>query len=96
VRWRHIASLDYRNQNGTPGTTDQMLVRNGNKLSSMNYLDLSGSWSLTDHLELSGGVNNIADRTPPLVGNSLSLNANSLSGYDQLGRFFFANLNIRF
>jgi len=96
VRWRHIASLDYRNQNGTPGTTDQMLVRNGNKLSSMNYLDLSGSYALTDNIELSGGVNNIADKTPPLVGNSLSLNANSLGGYDQLGRFIFANLNIRF
>jgi len=41
-------------------------------------------------------VNNVEDKTPPLVGNSLSLNANSLGGYDQLGRFFFANLNIRF
>jgi len=96
LRWRHIASLDYKNPDGSPGTTDQMLVRNGNKLSSMNYLDLSGSYQLSKYIELSGGVNNIADKTPPLVGNGLSLNANSLSGYDQLGRFLFANVNIRF
>jgi len=96
VRWRHTSSLDYKNQDGSPGTLDQILVRNGNKMSAMNYLDLSGSYSLTDNIELSGGVNNVADKTPPLVGNSLSLNANSIGGYDQLGRFFFANLNIRF
>jgi len=96
VRWRHIGALDYKNQDGSNATLDQILVRNGNKMSAMNYLDLSGSYSLTDNIELSGGVNNIVDKTPPLVGNSLSLNANSIAGYDQLGRFFFANLNIRF
>jgi len=96
VRWRHIAALDYRNQNGSLATTDQILVRNGNKLSSMNYFDLSGAYSLSDHIELSAGVNNIADKSPPLVGNSLSLNGNSPGGYDQLGRFLFANINIRF
>jgi len=96
VRWRHIGALDYKNQNGTPGTTDRLLVGNGNKLSAMNYLDLSGSYALTDKIELSGGVNNIADKTPPLVGNSISLNANAPGGYDQIGRYLFANLNIRF
>jgi len=96
VRWRHTGALDYKNQDGTNATLDQILVRNGNKMSAMNYLDLSGSWAMTDHIELSGGVNNIADKTPPLVGNSLSLNGNSIGGYDQLGRFIFANLNIRF
>jgi len=96
LRWRHIGALDYKNPNGTPGTADRLLVENGNKLSAMNYLDLSGSYALTEHIELSGGVNNIADKTPPLVGSSLSLNANSPGGYDQLGRFLFANLNIRF
>jgi len=96
VRWRHIAALDYRNQNGSLATTDQILVRNGNKLSSMNYLDLSGTYTLSDHIELSAGVNNIADKSPPLVGNSLSLNGNAPGGYDQLGRFLFANVNVRF
>jgi len=96
LRWRHVGSMKYRNQDGTPGTTDQLLVLNGNKLSSMNYLDLSGAYALTDRIELSGGVNNIADKTPPLVGNALRLNANAPGGYDQLGRFLFANVNIRF
>jgi len=96
IRWRHTGALDYRNQDGTRGTTDNLLVVNGNKISAMNYLDLSGSYAITDSIELSGGVNNIFARTPPLVGSSLNLNANAPGGYDQLGRFVFANLNIRF
>jgi len=96
LRWRHVGALDYRNQNRTPGTVDQILIRNRHTLSAMNYLDLSASWALTKQLELSGGINNIADKTPPLVGSGLSANANSPSGYDPLGRFIFANLNIRF
>jgi len=96
IRWRHTGSLDYKNQDGTPGTTDRILIRNGNKLDAMDYLDLSGSYAITGNIELSGGVNNVFDKSPPMVGSTMSLNANSPGGYDQLGRFLFANLNIRF
>jgi len=96
VRWRHTGALDYRNQNGSRGTTDQILVRNGNKLKAMDYLDLSGSYAITGNIELSGGVNNIFDKSPPLVGGTMSRIGNAPIGYDQLGRFLFANLNIRF
>jgi len=96
LRWRYVGALDYRNQNGSLGTIDQLLIQGGHKLGAVNYLDLSGSYTLTDHIELSGGINNIADKTPPLVGSGLSANANSPSGYDPLGRFVFANVSIRF
>lgn len=96
VRWRHTGSMDYTLQNGTPGTTDRILVANGNKLDAFNYFDVSGRFTLNDNASLTVGVNNILDEEPPLVGGSLSSNANSLTGYDQVGRFLFANISLNF
>jgi outer membrane receptor protein involved in Fe transport len=96
LRWRYIDSMDYENQNGTPGTTDQILVGKGGALPSYSYFDLSGSFDVMEQVNLTVGVNNILDKTPPIVGATLVLNANSPGGYDQLGRFLFANVNVRF
>ena len=66
-------------------------------ISAYNYFDLSalaliGTWG-----ELTVGVNNIADKSPPLVGGALApLNGNSLGGYDQAGRFIFTSFTVRF
>ena len=96
MRWRHVGEMDYVDNNGNPLATDQLLVNNGNKLSSVNYFDISGSFFLTDNIEITAGMNNVADKEPPMVGATLVLNANSVGGYDQLGRYVFANLNVRF
>jgi iron complex outermembrane recepter protein len=88
--------MDYENTDGTPGTTDQILVRLGGGLGSYNYFDLSGSFDVIDNVNLTVGINNIFDKEPPMVGGTLQLNANSIGGYDQLGRFMFANVNVRF
>lgn len=96
LRWRHIGELEYTNQDGSPGVTDQLLVRNGNKVSAYNYLDLSGSVDIGKAVTLSVGVNNLLDKAPPMVGSTLSLNATSIGGYDQLGQYLFANLRVRF
>jgi iron complex outermembrane recepter protein len=96
IRWRYIGELDYVLTNGNPGTQDQILVNNGGKVSAWNYLDLSGSFDVTKNVTLTAGVNNVLDKAPPMVGGTLILNANSIGGYDQLGRFLFANVRVRF
>ncbi len=96
VRWRHVGALDYVNNDGTPATTDQLLVGNGNKLDAFNYLDLSGTVTIGKYTTITAGINNVADKEPPLVGSTLTLNANSIGGYDQIGRYVFANVNVRF
>ncbi|MFZ5663405.1 MAG: TonB-dependent receptor domain-containing protein [Pseudomonadota bacterium] len=96
LRWRYYGSMDYTNTNGTPGTTDRILVNNGNKLDAYNWIDLSGTFQVGRVAELTVGVNNIADKEPPIVGSELALNANSPGGYDQAGRFFFTNVTFRF
>ncbi|RJU11915.1 TonB-dependent receptor [Xanthomonas campestris] len=96
LRWRYIGELDYQNTDGTPGTTDVRLVNQDNKVSAYNYFDLSGSMQLGDYVTWTLGVNNIADKEPPLVGGSLTFNGNSLGGYDQAGRYIFTSVGLRF
>jgi iron complex outermembrane recepter protein len=97
ARWRHVGGMDYDNQDGDSGhspTRSWSALANG--LGSYNYFDLSGSFDVIDNVNLTVGINNILDKEPPMVGGTLQLNANSLGGYDQLGRFMFANVNVRF
>ncbi|MDO4710091.1 MAG: TonB-dependent receptor [Pseudomonadota bacterium] len=96
LRWRHIGAMDYVDAvTGAKLTTDTLVVGNGHKLSSVNYLDLSGSVSLGP-VDLTVGVNNIADKAPPMVGNTLSNNGNAPGGYDQAGRYFFTGISMKF
>ncbi len=96
LRWRHVGAMKYRGVDGAVLTDDALLVANGHKLSAWNYLDLSGSVDLSENISMTFGVNNIADKEPPMVGGTLVLNANSIGGYDQIGRYLFANINFRY
>lgn len=96
LRWRYFSEMDYTLQDGSPGTTDQILVSNGNALEAISYFDLSGQFDVRDNARLTLGVNNILDEEPPLVGGSLTNNANSLTGYDQAGRYLFARINLTY
>lgn len=70
--------------------------RSDGKVAAYNYIDLSGSILIGTWGELTVGVNNIADKEPQMVGNTLALNGNALGGYDQAGRFFFTSLTVNF
>ena len=52
--------------------------------------------AIADNIELNFGVNNIADKEPPLVGVNNALNANAPGGYDQTGRYIFSSINVKF
>ncbi len=94
VRWRYYGSVDYSFQ-GRPVTTDTLVAPRGG-IGSYNYFDLSGSYYIGEFGELSVGVNNIADKEPPLTGNTLALNGNAPGGYDQVGRYFFTSFSVKF
>ncbi|MBU8976609.1 hypothetical protein JI752_010705 [Lysobacter sp. MMG2] len=42
------------------------------------------------------GINNLFDKAPPMVGNTLAENANAPRGYDQAGRYLFTSVNLKF
>lgn len=96
VRWRHVGSMEYTNPDGSPGTSDTLLVGNGNELGAFNYIDLTGRFDVRDNATLTVGVNNLFDREPPMVGAGHALNGNAPGGYDQNGRFLHASLNVRY
>ena len=81
---------------GAPGTGDTLTAANGG-IDAYNYFDLSASAYIGEYAEFTVGVNNVADKEPPLVGGALApLNGNSLGGYDQAGRYFFTSVTFKF
>ena len=87
LRWRYFSSIDY------DGTTDQIAA---DELSAQNYFDLNGVIRFMDVHDVTFGVNNILDEDPPLLGNTLSANGNTQVGFfDALGRYFFADVTLR-
>lgn len=99
LRWRYMSALDYESPytnnpfNSGPLDLDQLLAGKG--ISAYNYFDLSGSVTLGPAV-WTLGVNNIADKEPPMVGGSLVNNGNSIGGYDQAGRYIFTSLSFKF
>lgn len=96
LRWRRFGSMEYTLENGAAGTQDQILVGNGNSLDAINYFDVSAQFDLPRSASLTLGVNNVLDEEPPLVGSGLADNANSLTGYDQAGRYLFGSITVRY
>jgi outer membrane receptor protein involved in Fe transport len=97
ARWRYFDGVDYDGAlvgSASPGT-DQ--IAQDNMSSSQSYLDLNATFRFMGDSELLVGINNILDEAPPLVGGSLSSNANAIAGfYDTLGQYLFAQATFRF
>jgi len=68
------------------------------EIPAYNYVDLVGTWGITDDIEVRLGVNNIADKNPPIVTSEISPggSANTYTTYDQLGRQIFAAVSMKF
>ena len=101
VTWRHIDKIMNETTSGDPllaGATDGV----DRELAKRDYLDIAGSWRINKTFSLTGGVNNITDKDPPIVsqtlaGPSIYGNGNTFPGvYDTLGRLVFMNLQAKF
>ncbi|QJR02051.1 TonB-dependent receptor [Sphingobium yanoikuyae] len=61
------------------------------------YLDTSFSIDATETFSFFGGVNNLLDRQPPILGTTLVGDANTdVSLYDTLGRRYFVGARMKF
>jgi outer membrane receptor protein involved in Fe transport len=88
-RWRYFGGVDY------DGSTDTIAQREMS--SDQNYFDLNAVFRFMDNSDIIIGVNNVTDEEPPMVGGTLTTNANTYAGfYDTLGRFLFAKATMRF
>lgn len=97
ARWRYFGGIDYDGglTNGKSEGVDTIVQ--GEVDSGESYLDLNASFRILDNTEILVGINNVLDEEPPLVGGSLSSNANAVAGfYDTLGQYLFAQATFRF
>ncbi len=102
LNWRHIGEAGF-DQNSTnpfltgPGTTIDILPK-------FDYFDISGTWNINENLRFRAGINNVADKDPPVVDSNFQGisgppfgNGNTYPGtYDSLGRVVFMGLTADF
>lgn len=61
------------------------------------YFDTSLTFAVGDAFELFGGIDNLLDKQPPIMGTALAGDANTdPSLFDVIGRRFFAGVRLRF
>lgn len=101
LTWRYYAGVDLDNNDSNPllsGVTlgDKAIFRA--TMPSVSYFDLSGSWDITEQLQVRGGINNLFDKDPPLAPTELVSGGapNYYEFYDALGRQVFAAFTARF
>ncbi|MEW9797481.1 TonB-dependent receptor domain-containing protein [Alteromonas sp. CYL-A6] len=90
ARWRYYGGVDVVTGQGAGEEVT-------GDISSYSFFDLTGNYIVNENVMVSVGVNNILDKEPPMVGGSLSTNANTIAGfYDTLGRYLFTNVSVTF
>lgn len=105
LRWRYFGanSSESATSNLFLAATPYAPLAN---IPAYNYIDLTGTFNVYKNVRLELGVNNIADKAPPLVvgvdcstssPGGANCNGNTFPGvYDALGRFLFANVTVQF
>lgn len=102
TEWRMIGAVSHEANskdvvlNGTPPQLS-------NHIGAQSYIDLAATYDLGKRYDFRVGVNNVFDKTPPLITNSsgacagVLCNGNTYPGvYDVLGRFIYAGATVNF
>ena len=105
LRWRHFGSDSSESATTNPFLQKTPYVPLSN-IAAFNYVDLTGTFNLYKNIRLELGVNNIADKSPPIVVGvdcstaspaGANCNGNTFPGvYDALGRYLFATITAQF
>jgi iron complex outermembrane receptor protein len=103
AKWRLIGPVKVQNLSQNPllaGPVDP-IEGIGNSVPGFNYIDLGASYQVAKQVAVRFGVNNVADKDPPIIqafyGTSVLDSGNTYpQTYDWGGRYLFANLTIDF
>jgi outer membrane receptor protein involved in Fe transport len=107
--WRYLSSatLDALNPNPNLSTAGATIANGGISgtdahIPAFNYIDMSMAYQVFDAVQVRLGVNNLGDKSPPVIGASDApttpfYNGNTLPGtYDWGGRFVFGEIDVQF
>jgi iron complex outermembrane receptor protein len=105
LRWRYFGSnsAESATTNLFLAATPYLPLAN---VAAYNYIDLTGTFNVYKNVRLELGVNNIADKAPPVIvgvdcstssPSGANCNGNTFPGvYDALGRYLFAHVTAQF
>lgn len=104
LAWRRISGTKYEGNDPQPSLNNGVGNTADASIPAYNYFDIAFDWSLTDNIKLTGGINNVGDKDPPILdSNVLGVsgppfgNANTYPViYDSLGREVFIGMSTRF
>lgn len=93
--WRYLGKIE-RETAQQAGSFDAF-----DRISSYSYFDLFGSYAATEDVTLSLGVDNLFDKSAPVVGDAAASTAYNSGNtfpayYDMLGRAYRMTVNIKF
>jgi outer membrane receptor protein involved in Fe transport len=102
-RWRYIGPTDTDRSSSDPQLSQTYLASDSH-IGGYTYLDFSASIPIGSAVNFRVGVNNIADKAPPVVANgnysdcpNTSCNDNTWVGtYDTMGRYIYAHITAKF
>jgi outer membrane receptor protein involved in Fe transport len=89
LRWRYIGGMENAANVGTGGKLPPV--------EAVSYFDLDAGWSINNRLRLLVGIDNLFDRDPPIVNQSVAGGYQTdIYTYDIIGRRFFAQVKAKF
>jgi iron complex outermembrane recepter protein len=103
VKWRFIGPSKVDSESQDPQLAGPFYLSTA-QIPGYNYIDMSANYSVGGGVDVRVGVNNIADKNPPLILNgnlsncpNTTCNDNTWTGtYDTLGRYLYAHVSVKF
>ncbi|HWZ89952.1 MAG TPA: TonB-dependent receptor, partial [Polyangiaceae bacterium] len=103
VKWRLIGPSKVDSESHDPQLSGLFYASTA-QIPGYNYIDMSANYAVTSWIDVRVGVNNIADKNPPLILNgtlsncpNTTCNDNTWTGtYDTLGRYLYAHVSVKF
>ena len=95
ITWRYYGSVIHGDSDSGPRSEVTDLDY---KLGTRNYIDIAGTYAITDKWSTTIGVNNLLDKDPPLTSQTAGFaNGNTYpQTYDAQGRYLFLRTTIDF
>jgi len=98
ARWQHLSSVgkDLVAFGNAPASDFALPT-----IPSVDYFDLSGTYTVMENLTLRAGINNLFDKQPPIPGNDFGGTTENSGNtypatYDVIGRYYFFGATAKF
>lgn len=97
LRHRYIdaVTIDSYLLNVRSGVSDNKANYTRPVIPGYHYFDLSATYDLNDSLKIYGGINNVFDKDPPILGNAASYDNTYPATYDAIGRTFYIGITAK-